>query len=196
MSKMYWPTTREGMDQMAREVMAIPETEIIDESGWINYRQEKYFLYQRDPDSKPEDPCRRFIGVLLVKERTYKASYRCMDENEGPNADNCPLRLIENADQYPPANEFARNWRQRVRDRQREKGEVRRIVETLRKEYPGGTQQLVLRDGRQVRYGQGRYKGRRNTAAYWDPETGDLTLLSKEKIDPQATRRLWAETAR
>lgn len=57
---------------------------------------------------------RKWIGVyLLQRDRDGSWGYKDMDESMGPNYYTCPVNYLDEADD--PVNEFATNWRAKVR---------------------------------------------------------------------------------
>ena len=55
----------------------------------------------------------KWIGVFRLAKQDGLWGYKDMDESMGPIYYDCPLYMLKEAD--PPANEYARQWREEVR---------------------------------------------------------------------------------
>ena len=172
-----------------------PNSRILDRSGWLNHGRHQFVLMERQPhpgEAPADSGPIRFVVVVQVEQwRGEQLAYRMDDESVGPLQEDCPMRIMRQLEDSPPANEFSRGWRERVMEHHRTMGPRRAVLRRLRKEHPRGVQKVVLTDGRQVEYLQGRYRGTRNCAAYWDPEECQATLLRPQMVDAAATRELW-----
>ena len=184
------PERTETLNRLAREWIRMEGATIIDESGWTNHGKEKYFLHQLNDGAHPDRETRRFIVTVAIRDFKDELIYRINSEDEGPNQDNCPIRILDKAEEHPPSNQRSEDWRRRVREKHAAGRGGRSIILALRKQYPDGDLRLVLKDGQQVKFGQGRYKGIRRASAYWNPRDGNLHLLKKDKIDVEATLEL------
>lgn len=59
---------------------------------------------------------RLFMVIVLVDRSDGEFGYKDMDESEGPNEANAPLRMIDFMDKHKePSNELAKDWRSRCR---------------------------------------------------------------------------------
>ena len=158
----------------------------IGRSGWMNHGSHVYLLTEREK----EGAVTRFITLVLVQYRKSEIRYKIMDETEGPNLTDCPMRLIKALEGHPPVNGRAGEWRNRVVQFHRQMKQRKRILRILRKNYPGGERRVVLDTGETVTYHQGNYRGRREVSAYAQPGEG-LLVLEPGRIDAEATLTLW-----
>lgn len=188
------PTTEE-LNRMTDDWCAGPHLKILDRSGWMNYNTHQFVLIEATPPGVPETS--RIIAVVRVEYSGGELRHRIDDESVGPIFHDCPLRLLKAVEDYPPINQFAKDWREAVRQHHADTKQAKKVLRTLRTNYqktPQGEIRLVLNDGRTVNYCQGRYRRRPNTSAYWEPQKG-ARLLQPHMIDHQATQRLWEKPA-
>lgn len=54
------------------------------------------------------------IMCIFSPKSQYNITYKEMDETEGPNIANCPLRILDKLSE-PPLNQYAADWRKRCR---------------------------------------------------------------------------------
>ena len=167
---------------------------IIDRSGWLNHGRHQFVLMEEERPEGAEGNPTRFVMVIIVEQWGQELAHKIVEDSMGPLELDCPLRIMKQLEGSPPTGESSQNWRANVLQHHQEMSPRKAILRKLRKEYPRGENQVILRDGRQVNYAQGKYRGRRNTSAYWDPQgKGSLTLLSPGVIDVAATHALWEE---
>ena len=165
---------------------------IIDRSGWLNHGRHQFVLMEEERPEGAEGNPTKFVMVIIVEQWGQELAHKIVEDSMGPLEVDCPLRIMKKLEGSPPTGEFSRNWRANVLQYHQEMGPRKSVLRKLRKEYPRGESRVILRDGRQVNYEQGKYRGRRNTSAYWDPKgNGSLTLLSPGGIDAASTRALW-----
>ena len=185
---------RPGTEQLNRMVdqwIAAPNAHIIDRSGWMQHGRHQFVLMEQET-ARPDEEARnkRFIAVIIVEHWRDEIAYKIVEESMGPLELDCPMRIM-NQLSSPPVGEFSREWRARVLRNHQDMGPRKSILRKLRKEYPKGELRIVLNTGQQVTYEQGRYRGKRNTAAYWNAQKQCLTILQPKSIDAAATLALW-----
>lgn len=181
------PNTEE-LNRMAEDWLTGPGYKTLDRSAWLNHGRHQFVLTEH---TSREGKVIRFIAVILLEFSKGELRYKLMDESVGPVEIDCPMRLLKGLEGHPPVNEYSRQWRDNVAEYHRWAKPRRSILRALRKNHPNGEQRAVLNDGRTVQYLQGNYRGRKNVAAYWEPQKGAY-LLTPELVDPEATQELWA----
>ena len=183
------------LNRMVDEWLHSDRARTIDRSGWLNHGRHQFVLMERQPHpgeaEAGENPIRFVVLVQVEQWPKEQLAYRIDDESVGPLEVDCPMRIMRQLEGYPPINQFAQSWRERVTEYHQAMRPRKTVLRKLRKEHPMGERRLVLQDGRQVNYDQGKYRGTRNCSAYWDRQQNQLTLLRPEMIDAQATRELW-----
>ena len=181
------PSNKE-INRILQQEMETPTCRIIDRSGWQAHGKHQFLLMEAE--SRVEtDKATRFIIVILVEYRRHELLYKEVEESMGPNELDCPMRIMNQLEGHPPIGEHSARWRERVLQHHRDMKPREAILRKLRKEYPNGNRRLVLTNGREVQYGQGRYR-RKQTSAYHDTDSGTLRLLRAEMIDAEATNAL------
>ena len=161
---------------------------ILDRSGWLDHGRRQFLLMEVDPAPIHKDTGKKkFILMVSVDFSGGMFYYREDEESAGPNHVDCPMRLIRQVEDHPPAGEFAKKWRERVIAHHEALSPRRSVIRKLQK---GDQSKLVLNDGRIVTYQYGRNRGGK-VAAYRDPDTGGLKILKPDAIDAQATKKLW-----
>ncbi len=115
---MGWTYTHKNSGQSVREFFE-KEFNCTNESGsWkildlavVNMR-EAYMAMEIIPTGQP----RKVVGVVCLlgySKSDYNFGYKDMDESMGPNADNCPARILDLLTQTEY--EYALSWRERCR---------------------------------------------------------------------------------
>ena len=66
-------------------------------------------------ESGPEGNTKKWICVYLLAKSDGVWGYKPVDEGMGPYETNCPVKYLDEADE--PMNDYAREWRVRVRER-------------------------------------------------------------------------------
>ena len=188
------PSNRE-INQMVQQRMETPTCRIIDRSGWQVNGRHQFLLMEAEPKVET-DKAIRFIVVILIKYHQHELLYKEVEESMGPNELDCPMRIMNQLERHPPTEGYSARWRERILQHHQDMKPRKAILRKLRKEYPNGDRRLVLTKGRgrEVQYGQGRYRSKQ-TPAYRDPDSGDLRPLRAEMIDPEATKALRTQPA-
>ena len=181
------------INQIIDDALRSPDYRIIDRSGWAGW-DHQYLLAELNPDVKPKDPTRRLIIVALARCTKTELRYKIMDESEGPNQTDCPLRILNAADLYPPPRGYAAQWRERCRQHHTEVRQINGILKAIEENPLEADRRLVLRSGKVVHYQKVRQK-QRNVKAYH--ETGDrqLYFLRLDDVDVPATVTLREQNA-
>lgn len=178
----------EELNRLVDELLAREDQRTLDRSSWMNHGRHQFRLEEfTDPRTGEKS---RFIEIVEVR---YSGQwfYWCVDnELSGPRKENCPLRLLDQLEDHPPKNEYARRWRERVRQYHADRRATQKVLKKLRKEYPHGERQVVLSEGHITYYIEGNYRGRLNVSAYLG-ESGQPVLLRESDIDAKATLELW-----
>ena len=143
--------------------LATPGAKITDRSGWSG--SHRFTLMELEPGHDPETLCRRLIVTTLVQYHDGDVLTKHMDESVGPNAADCPLRILAQAEEFPPFNEHAAEWRARVREHHRSRAEVNRLLKEITAGYPNGNRAFVIDC----------YRG-------YDSDTGLVALATQQEV--------------
>ncbi len=160
-----------------------------DRSSWQDFGNHQFLLAELRPESKPDYPHRKFIIRYKIKHSGALLQWNFQHETEQPRETDCPMRLLNAADEFPPANQAARRWRQQVRDFHRRLRPLRNLMDQLAREYPNGDRRIVLRSGKTVSYERTRQSGR-TTSTYRNKGEQQRYRLSRKQIDIEATLQL------
>ena len=182
------PATRE-LNEIVDQGLSGPDARIIDKSGWLGYGGHRFTLMELEPGFQPEEPRRQFIFITLVEYSRGELRRKSLDEGCGICQKDCPLRLIEAVQKYPPINELSERWRREVTQYHQRNKILRKLLRKLREEEPGNSPKIVLTDGREVEFYRGRYRSKL-VDAYIDPEDRLAYKLSQDRIDLEATETL------
>ena len=136
------------------------------------------------------DRSERIITLLQFDVSAEYFTYKYIPETMGPNAVDCPQRLLSAVIGYAPLNDFAAEWRERAHAYHEQLAGVRRLLREIGRRYPSGDRRLAV-NGQVVCYERGRQSGRWRHAyrkpsirGLWGPE---LWGLRPEAVDLEAS---------
>ena len=180
---MYRKPSLQELERLADEEFNGPNTTIIGRSSWTNWNTRRFTLFQHTSPERPGPNI--LIAVTLAEYRDRELFRRTMDETEGPLVYNCPLKLLKQAEQSPPQNEYSANWRAKVHKFHQRQRDLDKLLNQLFTQYPNGNRQLVV-NGASVLYYPARKKGR-TIHAYQNPGTTTLYRINRDDIDIEQT---------
>ena len=188
--------TTQEMNAEAERLMQNDHQDILDWSGWQTY-DHRFALVQWKDGVEPHLAARRAIIVIIADQRVYETRFKLTSEAEGHGYVDCPLRLLKADEEYPPHNQWAAEWRQKVHNYHEDRLDLERLWRELDAALQNGNAPLVLheapgldhhgdqRGDQQVQYRRGRFQGK-NVRCYHGPN--GLTMLRPERINRAATR--------
>ena len=176
------------INQIIDDALWSPDYRIIDRSGWNGW-DHQHLLAELNPDVKPEEPARRLIIVALARQSKNELRYKIMDETEGPNQIDCPLRILDAADLYPPGGGYAAQWREQCRQHHTEVRQINGILKAIEENPRYADRRLMLRSGKVVHYRKVRQK-QRNVKAYHEAGDHQLYFLKLDNVDVPRTLAL------
>ena len=143
---MYRKPSLQELERLADEEFNGPNTTIIGRSSWTNWNTRRFTLFQHTSPERPGPNI--LIAVTLAEYRDRELFIRTMDETEGPLVYNCPLKLLKQAEQSPPQNEYSANWRAKVHKFHQRQRDLDKLLNQLFTQYPNGNRQLVVNGAR------------------------------------------------
>ena len=184
-------------------------TRITDRSGWTNQRgMHRFAFMELEPDYRAESPVRKMVVVTLVQQQDGVIYTKHLDEASGPGRTDCPMRILEQTEKCPPANNHAERWRADVREYHRLRLGTNEILKELKAKYPNGNREIVINSyngefdpethravtiQKQAIFSQTRQR-RRTVNTFTLPGDGSLYRLDPSRINIEATRELRART--
>ena len=178
------------VNSFADQQLESPEFTIFDRSGWIG--NHRYYLCELNHGVERDNPTRMFVTVLLKEMRQGYLMFKGMDDSVGPFYYDCPIRLMNGVEQYPPRNELSANWRERVREYHQNMKESKALLKDLRRTFTKGDMRLAFTNGEQGRYVLTETsRGKLLDACYIAGYT-QLFRLRPDFIDLEATKKLRA----
>ena len=161
-------------------------TQIIDRSGWRDFNRRIWLLL--DEPGRAHLAHQRVIILVLVDYSNNMVMDKDVDETMGPFDLDCPMRLINAADQYPAPSQTATLWRERVRAHHA----LRKEQNALLRQIPLRTRtEVVLQHGETVPLRFNHHRGR-TTMSYLHAGDDTWYRLVPEITDPAASLTLWA----
>lgn len=181
------PDTAE-MNRMIDDAMRSPTYKIIDRSGWYGWNHQ-FLLCERNEDADTENPTRRFVVVALAYHADREFRYKLSGEDEGPNEHDCPVRILDKLEEYPPRNASAAEWRRLCREHVSNATTVRNLFRRIDNVAQEGETAITLKGGHNVIYRMGKRRGK-NVRAYREEGKSSLYQLHANMMDLEATDAL------
>ena len=184
----YRPTSAEIRERAQALLQPAAPYRLLDISGVTGWKR-CWAVYERDPAPDRDAP-ERLIVLIEFSVGGPWFTYKIVDESFGPNALDCPQRLLKAVADYPPPNEYAAEWRRRALAHHAQARAVRQLLGEIREEYPYGDPRLVVR-GEVVRYQRARQSGRPRHA--YRTADGEVWGLHPNSVDLEATEMIRAQ---
>ena len=83
-----------------------------------------------------------------------------MDESEGPNLLDCPVRMVHRANRSPIQDERAARWREKVLEQHEKKSRARKFLQELKDTFPDCDRRIIVGD-REARYRPTTHRGKK-----------------------------------
>ena len=184
--------TKSEMNRFIDQQLQHERCRIIDRSGWLDYGKRQWVLLEVDPAPGHETVGKtRLIVMVRLEYRQGQLFYREDSEEVGPNQADCPRRLMQGLEGFPPLNSpYSASWRQRVQDHQAAKTAVQPVLRRIRSLDRGQQVALALQEGTVVKAELARHRSK-NVPAYWNAQNHCFYRIRWQSIDVAATLKLW-----
>ena len=129
-----------------------PCERIIDRSRLIGWKSRRYTLVadHPTPESKQADHFSIYM-TEFVQYRNKLERNTYSETEEIPTLD-CPMRIIEAADQLPASNQYAQEWRNSVRHDNSRRLQILKLLKDLARYYPRIDDRIVIWPAHTVHY--------------------------------------------
>ncbi|MYG80983.1 MAG: hypothetical protein F4056_10565 [Chloroflexi bacterium] len=184
----YRPTSAEIRERAQALLQPAAPYRLLDISGITGWKR-CWAVYERDAPPDQDAP-ERLIALIEFSVSGPWFTYKIVDESFGPNALDCPQRLLKAVADYAPPNESAAEWRRRALARHAQARAVRQLLGEILEDYPHSDPRLVVR-GEVVRYQRARQSGRPRHA--YRTADGEVWGLNAGTVDLEATEVIRAQ---
>ena len=162
---------------------------ILEQSGLVGWKSRRYTLVARysNPDShEPESAIIYMTEFGQYRNQVQLNTYSdCYDI---PHHD-CPIRIIEAADQYPVLNDCAQQWRDQVRDAHSHHTGVLKILRELARYHPRIDDRIVVWPHQTVHYIPAS-EGHKRQHHYFNADPSMTRKLTPNMVNLSATQRV------
>ena len=178
----------EDLNRIIDDAMVSDSYDIIDRSGWMGW-DHQYLLCELREDALPDQPCRRFITMALIRQTAGEVAYKLISEADGPAERDCPKRILDAADKYAASADRATQWRAECRQYHADRREFNRALKRVEDREENADKRILMHDGRIVTYAPVRY-GNRTARAYRNDGDPQLWRLNMKAVDIEGTLAL------
>ena len=135
------------LDQLANEALVSAKYHTLASSPWTGSGlKHRFTLVQFEHHVRHRDPARRLIFVNFYQYQNQKLHHLLYSENQSPLVYNCPMPILNTANECPAQTLEAQAWREKSRQHVEELAGIKILLKNLKEQHPHGDMRLVIKE--------------------------------------------------